>query len=426
MVQIKDTSGQDTQIDPRPRRQRRVIYFGSALIIFSILGVMAYPSLRDFQSSDVTISRERLRIATVHQDRFVRDISVNGRAVAAVSPTLYSSAAGTVTLTVEAGDPVHADQILAEVESPELTSRWHQESATLDSLSIDSERQSIDGRQESLRLQQIVDLAQVTASAAQRELERAQESYQKDLISKQDYERRQDELASAQVALKHAQQDAKLAQERLAFEARTSQLAVKRQQLVVDELQRQIEALTVRSPVEGIVGNLQVEQKAVVASNQALLTVVDLSALEIELEVPESYAEDLAPGMELVLSYSNQEYAAALKSISPEINNNLVSARARFTAAAPEQLKQNQRMTARIVLEAKDNALLVQRGPFLNNGQGSRAYVLEGDLAVQRPIRIGALSIGEVEILQGLQAGDRIIISDTSAFADAERVLLSN
>lgn len=423
MIQIKDTSAQDRQI--KRRRRFPLAWISGAVLVLAGAGAL-WPSFQDYRNSEHSVSRQRLRLATVQLGPYVRDISVNGRAVAAFSPTLYSPAEGIAELAVAAGDVVSKDQVVVEIVSPELRNRWQQESASLSSLKVESERQAIDARQEALRLQQTVDLAAVSAQAAQREVERARRSWEKQLISEQDYERRQDELASAQLALSHARQDAGLANDRLSFETRASALAVERQQLVVDELQRQLDALQVRAPVSGVVGDLQIRPRDAVALNQALLSVVDLTALEIELDVPESYAEELSPGMDITLSYSGQDYPAQLRAISPEVNNNEVKARARFVDELPNGLKQNQRLSARIVLEAKDNALIVERGSFLENGNGRVAYVVEGNLAQRRNIQIGAISIAQVEILAGLNPGDTIIVSNTNSFDGAQQVLLND
>ena len=70
------------------------------------------------------------------------------------------------------------------------------------------------------------------------------------------------------------------------------------------------------------------------------------------------------------------------------------------------------------------DVLKVARGPFLEGGGGRKAYVVEANVATQRPIRVGAASVSEVEIVSGLAEGDRIIISDTTRFEDARRVYL--
>ena len=66
----------------------------------------------------------------------------------------------------------------------------------------------------------------------------------------------------------------------------------------------------------------------------------------------------------------------------------------------------------------------VPRGPFLEAGGGRQAYVVEDGMAILRPIEVGSLSVSEVEIVAGLEIGDEIIISDTTRFRGAERILL--
>jgi HlyD family secretion protein len=68
--------------------------------------------------------------------------------------------------------------------------------------------------------------------------------------------------------------------------------------------------------------------------------------------------------------------------------------------------------------------LKVPRGPFLEAGGGSEVYLVQESMAVLHPIRVGSVSVGEVEIVSGLDEGDRIIISDTTRFEKATRVFL--
>ena len=92
----------------------------------------------------------------------------------------------------------------------------------------------------------------------------------------------------------------------------------------------------------------------------------------------------------------------------------------------PAGLRQSQRVTARLLMERRTNVLKVQRGPFLEAGAGRQAYVVDGGVAVQRSIEIGATSISEIEIRGGLEEGDRVVVSDTSSFEGAKTVLIRN
>jgi HlyD family secretion protein len=115
-----------------------------------------------------------------------------------------------------------------------------------------------------------------------------------------------------------------------------------------------------------------------------------------------------------------------VSAISPEIANGQALGRVRFSAGQPASLRQNQRVNARIVMEEKPDVLMVARGPFVDTGAGRVAYVLEDGLATRRAIAIGATSIAEVEILSGLVAGERIVISAIDGFENQQRVIVTD
>ena len=122
-----------------------------------------------------------------------------------------------------------------------------------------------------------------------------------------------------------------------------------------------------------------------------------------------------------------ERYAGELVAVSPEIVNNQVNGRIRFTGKAPTNLRQNQRLTARILLAEHRDVLMVQRGQFLDSAAGRVAYVLNEDgMAIRRSIEVGARSLGAVEIVAGLEQGDTIVISNLDPFRNAEQVLLTD
>ena len=422
---IADTSGQDVAL-AQPSRRRFWIVAGAAAAGAAIAAVWFVPAIVRWSSAEAAVPRERIRVAEVRLGDLTRDVSVQGRVVAAVSPTLFAPADGTITLLVESGSSVEEGAALASIESPELENRLRQEQATLESQAVELERQRISTRQAQLTSQKNVDVAQVALTAAEREKRRAEISFEQQIIPEIDLEKAVDELASAQLSYEHALQDMELDRERLNFELRTRELAVDRQQFLVDDLERQVAELTMRSPVTGIVGNLQVEQKAAIARNAAVMAVVDLSNFEVEADVPEAYADDLGLGMAAEIVLGTERVAAELVAISPEIVDNQVTTRLRFSAGTPPGLRQNQRLTTRILFENVSDALIVERGQFLESGAGRIAYVVDGNIARRREIVVGARSLADVEIASGVAAGDVVITSSYETFGDAETVLITN
>ncbi|ASP46943.1 efflux RND transporter periplasmic adaptor subunit [Cognaticolwellia beringensis] len=425
-MSIKDTSEQDIQIKKTTSPKKRWITIILTTIIIACVIWQVAPSASRWSKAEQTISLDRVRLATITQGDFIRDISVLGRVVAAVSPTVYSPADGTITLMIEAGNEVKQGQILAMLESPELNSRLFQQQTTLESLQSSFARQKIQAKKQRLIDQKAVDLANVKLVTANREKRRADLGYEKSAISQIDYEKAQDELEQANLQHKHAVQDAALNIESLDFDSQSLDLDIRRQKLLVKELQRQVDGLNIASPVNGIVGNLSTNNKTFLSKNQAILTIVDLSQFEVEIEIPESYADDLAIGMDVNIQFEQHPFRARLVTISPEILNNQVTGRVRFINEIPKKLRQNQRLNTQIILEYKENILQVQRGQFLESSGGRFAFRVNNGLAEKTAITTGARSLSHVEILQGLTLGDQIIISGTDTFNAAEQVLLSD
>ena len=410
-------------VDPR----RKYLLAGSAGAVVVVAFLLALPALQRWANASVSVPIDRVRTATVERGDLVRDVSVQGRIVAAVSPTLYASAAGTITLEVEAGERVLEGQVLASVVSPELTNTLQQAESSLEQRRMELERQRIESRQLALEKRKAADLADVALIAAKREQRRADEANKRGVIPAIDFEKAQDDLRNAELAFRHAVADADLFDERLAFELRASEFDVNRQQLLVEDLQRQVDELAIRSPVSGVVGDLLVAQKDAVSRDTPVMAVVDLSRFEVDAQIPESYADDLAPGMEAEVLVGGQKYVARLAAVSPEIVNNQVTSRIRFSGDAPVNLRQNQRLTVRVLLAEHNDVMLVQRGQFLDSGGGRIAYLVSDEgIAQKREIETGARSLGAVEIVAGLQPGDTIVISNLDAFRSAETVLLTD
>lgn len=427
-MKISDTSAQDEVLAPKGNKSKLRVWLAT-LVVLTFALIWLLPAYQTWSSSDASISAQRLRLAKVIRGDFVRDISVQGKVVAAVSPRLYSTAQGRVTFNVDAGDTVVKGQILAVIDSPELANQLKQEQAGTQSLQTELERHKIQGKKHALKDQKSVDLAKVSLTAAQREKRRSDLAYQSHSISQIDFEEAQDELENAQLVYHHAVKDAQLNQESFAFEIKTKQLTINRQKILQQELARKVGQLTVRSPVSGIVGNLNVQQKNQVAKNQAILSVVDLSEFELELAIPESYADDLAIGMQAQIKLNEQQHQATLVTISPEIVNNQVKARVRFAASNrqhPKGLRQNQRLTTRILLEKKQDVLMLPRGQFLESGGGRIAYVVSQGMAKRQQISTGARSLSKVEIISGLKLGDQVIISGTDQLRNAQLINITD
>jgi HlyD family secretion protein len=421
---IRDTSATDRLVEVKPGR-RRLIWIGAALVIVVVL-IFAVPWAMRLLSAGSSVDASRLAFATVERGPFTRDIAAEGRVVAAVRPTMYARSPGVVTLKVHAGDTVKKDEVLAIVDSPELTNKLAQQKSALDGMQVDWQLAKVKARTQREQLKKAYDNAKIDAVSAKRDLDRFKAAYAKGAYSKAQVDHQQDLSDKANIALKHAKEDIALEGNSLDFDIKAKKLAAKRQALLVDNLKRQVDDLKVRSPVKGQVGQVFVAPKATVAKDAKLMTVIDLSALQVQVQVPESFARDLGTGMDAKISGNGNTWKGAVAEISPEVVNGQVATRVRFVSDKPKHLRQNQRLSVTILLDHRKNALTVDRGSFVDESGGRYAYVVHDGVAVKTPIQVGATSIDKVEILKGLKPGDKVVVSGTDNFNGAQRVVISH
>ena len=422
---IADTQSQDEIIPATQKNKPKKLI----LILLVILGLLyvAFPTINQWYSSTPNVDSDSLAIATVVRGELVRDVAVSGKAVSANAPQLYNTEAGKITLLAKPGETVKQNQIVARLVSPELEALIKQQESTLEQLSINSNRGILEDKVAQLDLESNMNTAQSALNVAKREKQRAEISFSKQIISEIDWMKSQDSLADATLFFQHAKKRVDLAKERLEFERKNRDFLVKKQQLILNELVRRHEALEIKAPLSGVIGNWLVAQKNTVAANTAIMTIVDLSEYEAELAVPEFYADDLGLGLTVAMQISGVEVTGEIIAISPEIKSNQVIVRAKLTSKTDMQLRQNQRINARIEFDKKSNVLMIKRGAFIGSFAGLFAFKLTDDNSAQKvSITTGTNNVEFIELTSGVSAGDKIIISDYQEFASALQIRIND
>lgn len=421
---IEGTHSQDEVIQA-PKKKLLLKAMISVGFILALLYIAA-PKVTQWYSSIPTVDCDSLTTATVTRGELVRDVAVSGKAVAANAPQLYSTEVGKITLLSKPGESVELGQIVARLISPELDALINQQRSTLEQLSINANRGVLEDKEAQLDLESNMNTAQSSLNIAKREQQRAELSHGKQIISEVDWMKSKDTLADAKLFYQHAKKRVELAKERLIFESQHREFLVKKQQLILDELLRRHQALAIQAPVAGVVGNWLVAQKNTIAANTAIMTIVDLSQYEAELNVPEFYADDLGLGLTVAMKIAGVEVDGEIIAISPEIKGNQVTVRAKLITSTLKnniQLRQNQRINARIEFEKKGNVLMVKRGAFIGSLGGKFAFKITGENSAEKiAINTGTSSVDNVELTAGVREGDKLIISDYQTFNNAQQI----
>ncbi|MGE8250931.1 MAG: HlyD family secretion protein, partial [Stenotrophomonas bentonitica] len=247
---IRDTSAQDQTLSSHaaPAPWKRWLWPAvAALVVLVAIGFAARAWLGASRSYDSA----RVRIAEVTRGDMVRDIAADGRVIAANNPVLYAISAGNVNLKVVAGDVVKQGQELAVIDSPELRSKLAQEQATLAGLQAEASRATLDATLARATAQKDTDQAVIERQAAVRDLERYKRGFDGGAVPQVDVAKAEDTVKKSDIQLEHARKDAMLKAQGADLDARNKRLLADRQRAVVTEVERQVDALTLRAPFDG-------------------------------------------------------------------------------------------------------------------------------------------------------------------------------
>ena len=419
-----DGQGQDVVLENvSPNRTKKWIISIAALAAVACLYTV-YQFTYAFLSADTYFNRAKLRTAVVQAGRFERNVPVEGEVVSTRNATLYAEATGHVSLRVKEGEAVSKGQLLAELDNPELASELDQARTSLTSMKAELERLEVELTLTEVEMRQSEQLLRISNASERRELERMSKIKLRSAISQNDYEKLKDRILALDVQLNHATETIRLTEDKHKLDIRTKQLKIEEQSLLVQELARQTNRLLVRAPFNGMLGRIEIKDRDKVVLNDPILTVVDLGSYEVEVLVPQSYADSLKVGLAGVINHRNIQQPATLTRISPQVQNGSVPAVLSFDGPAPEGLRQHLRLNAKIILESIDNAVTLKRGAFLESHGGYGIYVLspDGNTSQYRRISVGAIGTNEVQIISGLKVGERAIVSNTAELAGAEDV----
>jgi len=199
------------------------------------------------------------------------------------------------------------------------------------------------------------------------------------------------------------------------------------QQRALYNLRRsQLQALHVRAGIDGVLQLVPVEVGQSVAPGTNLARVADPKKLKAQIKIAETQANELSPGMKSTIDTRNGIVAGRVSRIDPSVQNGTVTVDISIDEALPNGARPDLSVDGTIEIENLKNILYVGRPAF---GQPQTTVGLfkmneDGTEAVRTSVKLGRFSVSSVEVLQGLKEGDRVILSDTSAWSSYERIRL--
>ena len=208
----------------------------------------------------------------------------------------------------------------------------------------------------------------------------------------------------------------------------SSEEQIERMQNNLTYVRKRLEALDIKAPIEGKLAILYPEIGQVINYGTRIGSINVLDSYKIRVEVDEHYIARINKGLMGEFDFAGGTHKLKIKKIYPEVQNRRFALDMVFLSEIPEQIRIGQ--TARIKIELGESkmAILIPRGGFYQSTGGQYIYLLNNseDFAIKKDIRIGRQNTGYYEVLEGLKAGDKVIVSSYDNFGDADKLILKN
>ena len=195
--------------------------------------------------------------------------------------------------------------------------------------------------------------------------------------------------------------------------ASEAKLAVRKIELQL--AQDEVDALTVRTPVQGVVRTVLVEPGQQLSTGAKIARIADISALMGEIRIPESYAQHVAATQSALASVLNVEMPAVVTRVDPAVTGGSVAVNMKFAGLLPAGARPDLSIRATITVAELEDVLYVRRPPHVNDNGAAEVFKLVDNrtAAVRARVRFGLGTLREIQVIDGLNQGDVLVLGDT-------------
>lgn len=403
--------------------RRGVPYLAGAIFLLLVLWLL----LRD-HSSTLRIDARTISVGAVARGEFNDYIRVTGQVQPITTVQLSPLEAGIVErLVVEEGASVRKGDVLVELSNTSLTleilnseAELAEKQNILRNTLISMEQQKLDLRLDKVQLD-------LDVERKRRTWQQNEELYRSNLIAREDWlQSKEDyELAERKRELNIERQIQDSLYRTVQIEQMEDNLANMKRNMEL--IRQRIGNLQVKSPIDGEVGLLDVVLGQSVSSGQKIGQVNDLSDYKVEAQIDESYIDRVRAGLDATFERQDTAFTMRLRKVYPEVRNGQFRADFTFAGAHPRNIRSGQTYYLHLELGQPTDAVIIPRGSFYQSTGGAWIYVVapEGDRAYKRQIRIGRQNPQYYEVLEGLEPGERVIVSGYENYG-ANDVLILN
>ncbi|HEX6938131.1 MAG TPA: HlyD family efflux transporter periplasmic adaptor subunit [Longimicrobiales bacterium] len=408
---------------PRQKRpnRRRYVYIGVAITAIALVTL----ALSRLEPAAPTVERSVIFVDTVQRGPMVRQVRGPGNLVPEDIRWITTLTQARVErIHVRPGTVVKRGMLLLELSNPDVNIQALQAEQAL--TAAEARLVELRTQLETQRLNQEAVVATATREyeEALRQVRTNEELARDGLVSVIELENARGRVKELQVRL-----EAERERLRILTESIEEQLAVQREQVerlrAIAEFQReQVESLRIRAMSDGVLQRMDLEVGQWVVPGNTLGAIVQPGRLKAELRIPETQIKDVTVGQPVEIDTRNGIVPGRVLRIDPSVVNGTVTVEVALEGELPRGARPDLSVDGTIEVERLEDVLFVGRPAYGQPESRVGLFKLteDGSHAVRVPVRLGRASVNTIEIVEGLQEGDVVILSDMSAWEQYDRI----
>ena len=397
-------------------------YWGGALFLILVLWIV----FRD-NSSTLRVDGQTLTTGDVTQGEFNDYIRISGQVQPMTTIQISPLEGGVVEEIIrEEGSQVKkGDEILRlsnenlDLQILNSEAELAEKENLLRNTMISMEQQKLSVKQERLQLQ-------MEERRNKRAYEQVKALYEEKLIAREEWLKAEEDylltLDKLELVKNRELQDSLYR----SVEIEQMQESLDNMKVNMQMIRRRKDNLTIKAPIDGELGLLDAVLGQSIASGTRIGQINDLSSYKIEAQIDEHYIDRVTAGLEAIFERQNESFHAVIRKVYPEVREGKFKADFKFSGQQPDNIRTGQTYYMNLQLGLPEEAVLIPRGTFYQYTGGKWIYVLspDGTKAMKREIKIGRQNPQYYEVEEGLQPGEKVIISNYETFRDNDVLIL--
>ena len=410
----------DTALAPELQRKRQTIRIGKIAVFAAALAIVGFLL---FSFLKPGIKRSEILLANTERGNLEASLTASGTVVPLYEQVISSPILSNIEAVIkQEGDHVKAGEAILVLDKAYTILEYEK---LKDEQSI--KRNKV--LQLEISMQKDINELESQLAIQKLQVESYTSLYEDEVQLKKIGGTTEDKLKQAALNLKIARQEKELLEKRISNkkeDAKASMRALELEISIQDKnmqaLESKIEQAEVKAKKNGVVTFANGNIGTSVQAGEVVARIADLSSFSIQATISDAYANQLKIGSPVKIRIKDEDTEGQIRQILPNISNGLVTFQVQPDNPGHAALRPNLRVDVFVITAFKDNVIRVKNGPFYQGKKEMKVFVLQEDQAVARKVQIGETNFDWVEISQGLEAGEEMVISDMKAYEHLAKI----